>query len=111
MPESAAEDPGEIVQRGLKHSSRELELAVVTGLGSGRKFLGIGDRGRQGASLIDFLEIVRFVEGKQIYADGRDVGGHRLEQPGGVAGIDCEGGARSCRFPEQVEVMGKGAEA
>src|SRR6478609_3619055 len=106
MPESAAEDAGEIVQRGLKHSSRELELAVVTGLGSGREFLGVGHRGRQGASLIDFLEVVRFVEGKQIYADGRDVGGHRLELPGGMAWIDGERVAGSCRLPEQVQLMG-----
>ena len=84
MPEPAAENFREVLQRGLQHPPGKLEIGVIAGLGFGREFLRIGDRRRQGTPLLDFLEIVRFVEGEQVDADGGDAAGHRFEQRGGM---------------------------
>ena len=76
MAELAAKNVRESVQRGVEHPSGELEFRVVAALGLGCQFLGVGDCGRQGAALLDFTEIVGFMERKQIDAYESYVSGH-----------------------------------
>lgn len=76
MAEFAAKDLREGVQRRVEHPSGELEFRAVAALGLGCQLLGVGHRGRQGAALLNFTEVVSFMERKQIYAYRRHVSGH-----------------------------------
>jgi hypothetical protein len=44
--------------------------------------LGVHDGGWQGGPLLDFVEVVGFMERQQIYADGSYVSGQRFKQSG-----------------------------
>lgn len=68
MAELAAKDVRESVHRRVEHPSGELEFRVVAALGLGCQLLGVGDGGRQRSALLDFTEIVGFMERKQIDA-------------------------------------------
>ena len=62
MAEFPAQDPCEILKGCVQHSSGKPEFGVVTAFGLRGQLLCIGDGGRQGTPLLDFMEVVRFME-------------------------------------------------
>ena len=62
MTEFATENGSQILQRCMEHPSGKLEFLVFTGLGLSRKLLGISDGGWQGTPLLDFVEVIGFME-------------------------------------------------
>lgn len=62
MTEFATQDFGEIVQGRLQHPSGKPEFSVITALGVSCQLMGIRYGGRQGTPLVDFAEVVGFVE-------------------------------------------------
>jgi len=108
MAEFASEDLRESVQRGVEHPSGELQFRVLAALGLGCQILGVGHRGGEGAALLNFTEVVGFVERKQVYAHRSHVSGNCLQQSGSVTGIHGRYTCRTCSLPEQVQLVGKG---
>lgn len=68
MAELASKHIREVVQRRMQHPSSELEFGAFAALGLGGQPVGVGNRGWQGSPLRSFVEVIGFVERKQVYA-------------------------------------------
>lgn len=62
MTEFAAKYCGEIFQGCIEHPSGKSVFLVFTGLGFRRELLCVSDGGRQGTPLLDFVEVIGFME-------------------------------------------------